>query len=218
MDKKLDKKIRYGIDHYLIEEQDRIKANKFVRTWHRHNKNVVPKLQFRFALAIWEVRRWGDSYCFQQIGCIIVGNPCGRFKNKNNLEFRRVCFSFDFRPTMKNGMMFARNSKSRVKMLSYQKGLWNLKCKTYTLPSFIIRCAVQYLKERYKNVKNLYSYTTIKESGSYYTYAGWKQDHIVKGNGLGWQSRKGRKKFKSVDKKRFVLPINHKLTEERANV
>ena len=46
MDKNLDKKIKYGTDHYLIEQQDRVKANKFVRRWHRHNKNVVPKLQF----------------------------------------------------------------------------------------------------------------------------------------------------------------------------
>ena len=203
------------MQHYLIEEQKRVEANKFVRTWHRHNKNVVPKIQFRFALAIREVRPFLDGYAFKQIGCIIVGNPCGRFKKPNNLEFRRVCFSHDFQPVKKDMMMFSRNDYSRVKMLSYQKGLWNLKCKTYTLPSFIIRCAVQYIKERFKNVGKLISYITINENGSYYKYAGWKQDHIVKGNGIGWQSRKGRKKFKSIDKKRFVLPLNHKLTEGR---
>ena len=34
-----------------------------------------------------------------------------------------------------------------------------------------------------------------------------EQDHIVKGNGLGWQSRKGRKKFRTIDKKRFVKEL-----------
>ena len=195
--------------HYLIEQQDRVKANKFVRLWHRHNKNVVPKIQFRFALAIWEVRPIADGYgySFTQMGCIIVGNPCGRFKKANNLEFRRVCFHPSFQPTKKDMLMFDRNKKARVKMLSYEKRIWNLKCKTFTLPSFIIRCAVQFIKEKYRNVGKLVSYTTVNESGSYYKHAGWQHDHTVKGNGLGWQSRKGRKKFRTIDKKRFVLNL-----------
>ena len=216
-EKDIEKDWAWRGNHYLIEPQKRVDANKFVRLWHRHNKNVVPKLQFRFALAVWQVTVWGDqSTCFEQVACIIVGNPCGRFKDANNLEFRRVCFAKYFIPRENGEFMFGKNNKSRVKMFSNEKGMWHLSCKTFTLPSFIIKCVVQYIKEKYANVKNLYSYTTKNESGSYYTHAGWKQDHIVKGNGKGWQSRKGRKKFKTIDKKRFVLTLNHKLREERA--
>ena len=181
----------------MIEPVSNMTANHAVCNWHRHN-DPLPDLHLSFCYGLYEYNRLAGAGigCKTLLGVAMVGNPCGRPTGPDRkliLEIRRVCFKpgvkfHQLRRYYTDKIFKDEMSKRIVPVLvrnldGTQPFAQGNAINAYTVPSFFLRVAEFYVKQKFTNIKRLWTYIQETEDGKYISEAGYHIDHYVKSRG-----------------------------------
>ena len=183
----------------MIEPVPNAVANQAVSDWHRHN-DPLPDLHLSFCYALYEYIRHPSAGigARQLLGVAMVGNPCGRPTGPDRkliLEVRRVCFKPDVTFHKVRRYYTEKTDSDQMSLRMVPVLIRNLDgsqpfaqgnaIKAYTIPSFFLRVAEFYVRQKYTNIKRLWTYIQETEDGKYIEEAGYHMDHYVKSRGSG---------------------------------
>jgi len=174
-------------------------ANEAVASWHRHNA-PLPDLHIDFCYGLFEYVRHTEAGIGAEelLGVAIVGNPCGRptgTDRKLILEVRRVCFKPDtvfhklrryYTEKVHKDEMSLRTMPILVQNIDgTQPFAQGNAIPAYKIPSYFLAVAEFYTKQKYTNIKRLWTYIQDTEDGRYIEEAGYTRDKFVKSRGNG---------------------------------
>lgn len=164
-------------------------ANEYVARWHRHN-DPVPKVQARFALQL--IEYLPHIKASNVIGVAIVGNPCGRPKDPQIIELRRVVFKpgekFNkikrWYPTEDNRPADGAPSLRQLPVVVQTNDRLDCFMTTpWRLPSAFMGVVETITKRRMPDKHTMWTYIQQDESGAYLEAAGYKPEkHFTRRN------------------------------------
>ena len=174
-------------------------ANESVASWHRHNA-PLPDLHIDFCYGLFEYVRHAEAGIGAEelLGVAIVGNPCGRptgTDRKLILEVRRVCFKPDTVFHKLRRYYTEKVHKSEISLRTIPVLVQNIDgtqpfaqgnaIPAYKIPSYFLAVAEFYTRQKYTNIKRLWTYIQDTEDGRYIEEAGYTRDKYVKSRGNG---------------------------------
>lgn len=174
-------------------------ANEAVASLHRHNA-PLPDLHIDFCYGLYEYVRHPEAGIGAEelLGVAIVGNPCGRPTGRDRkliLEVRRVCFKPDTVFHKLRRYYAEKVHKSEMSLRTIPVLVQNIDgtqpfaqgnaIPAYKIPSYFLAVAEFYTRQKYTNIKRLWTYIQDTEDGRYIEEAGYTRDKYVKSRGNG---------------------------------